>query len=141
MTPRGVKKFRQMRAVFKSIKAGVSIVQACKAANIDPSTLWDWRQKSQRLDNLIYKIVDSRIQIVEDALFKKAAEGNVKACEMFLCNRSGGKWKTTQGINNTIFMQQNADKDKPKDGFGSTPRMVFTSLRDEPGKDEGQISE
>lgn len=90
----GVRHFRQIRAICRSLKNGASITVACRAANIDVSTLWVWRQESKRLDNIIHNIIDSRIQMVEDVLFKAAIEGNVKAMTEFLHNRAPQRWRS-----------------------------------------------
>lgn len=129
MNPRGIRRFRQLRAIFKSLKAGVSIAQSCKAANIDASTLWMWRQANHRLNDKIHNVIDSRIQMVEDALFNAAIKGNVKAIEDFLFNRSPLRWKNNSAINNTIFMQQNSKKDEEEGQnlrFKDVPRVTFT---------------
>jgi transposase-like protein len=93
MDAMGIKRFKKLRAIFKSLMAGVSIAQACKAANIDASTLWRWRKINTRVDNMVSSIIESRIQMVEDAQFKTAIEGNPTAQIFYLCNRAPDRWK------------------------------------------------
>jgi hypothetical protein len=127
MNTRGIKRFRQYRAIFKSLKAGVSITQACKDANIDPHTLWDWRQVNDRLNRKVHGIIDSRIQIVEDKLYNKALEGSTASIIFFLCNRGPDRWHNVADIKN-IIINQNARKDEDDNNLlkNRPERIVFT---------------
>jgi transposase-like protein len=100
----GVVRFKKLRAILKSFKQGASIQAACKAAAIDTSTLWKWRKANERLDELIRNTIDSRIQVVEDALFKKALEGNTTAMIFFLTNRAPERWADRRAlVQNNIY--------------------------------------
>ena len=99
----GIRRFRQLRKIIRSLRRGSSMASSCVAAQIDATTLWRWRKSNPKLDNLIHNIVDSRIQMVEDALFKKAMEGDVGAQRLFLTNRAPNRWKDRSTlINNNI---------------------------------------
>jgi hypothetical protein len=125
----GVRHYKQLRAIFKSLRAGVSITQSCKAAGIDPSCLWLWRKKSNRLDIIINSITDSRVMMVEDALFKKALEGSVAAQVFYTCNRAPDRWHNVADIKNIIYNMPGAQKDEPTDRFKEAPRFIFTAKK------------
>ena len=86
-------KRKKIHAIVKSLRSGSSIYNACKAADIDTSTLWGWRKLNNRLNLLVTGVIESRIQNVEDSLYKNAIEGNVAAQIFFLKNR--GDWHDT----------------------------------------------
>jgi len=82
---------------LKSLDNGVSITKASEAAGITRVTIWQWRKDDIEFDNEVNSILDSRIQIVEDALFLNATEakksGDTIAQIFYLKNRSKGRWK------------------------------------------------
>lgn len=65
-------KFRQIRAILKSLGNGATITAACRGAHLNRISLWRWRKDNPKLDKLIANALDSQIQVVEDALFKRA---------------------------------------------------------------------
>lgn len=87
--------FRQKRqdGFLKSLEGGVSVLKASKAADIDYKTIWRWRKDDEEFDNKVTAILDSRIMIVEDALFLNAAKGNLGAQVFYLKNRAQKRWK------------------------------------------------
>ena len=85
--------YKRLKAVIKSLQRGASINAACEGAGIDVVSLWRWRKADSKLDELIKTTYDSRIQIVEDALYKGALEGNVTSQIFFLKNRSIDRWR------------------------------------------------
>lgn len=80
-------------AIIQSIQNGATVMQACEAAGIDPRTFYRWRKKYKEVEELYEMALDSRVQIVEDSLFKRAVEGNVTAIIFFLMNRAPDRWK------------------------------------------------
>ncbi|HNV61397.1 MAG TPA: hypothetical protein PKN54_00470 [Candidatus Cloacimonas acidaminovorans] len=85
--------WRIIKAVLKSLKAGASIETACNKANVSFVTFWRWRKENKRLDNITKAIYDSRICIVEDALYRDAVAGNTTAQIFFLKNRDVNRWR------------------------------------------------
>lgn len=83
----------KIQAVLESLKNGVSLFEACKQADVGWSTFWKWRKQDKELDDEVNQIIEARTQIVEDALFKAAIEGNVTAMIFWLCNRRPDRWK------------------------------------------------
>ncbi len=90
--------------VLRNLMAGNAMSKACSEANVGMTTFYRWRQKSNRLNNLVINILESRIQMVEDSLFNTAMRGNFAAIRFFLLNRGMGRWKDDpqfQIINNS----------------------------------------
>jgi hypothetical protein len=133
INPLALKRFKKLRCIFKCLQGGVSVIQACKAANIDPSTLWDWRKKNARLNSKIYSLVESRIQVVEDQLFKKILEGHATSMYFFLCNRAPDRWHNIADIKNIIYNMNQSKKDEAvsEDRFKEAPRFIFTAISKE----------
>lgn len=66
-------KWRKLKAIVKSLDNGCTLTAACDAAHIHRITLWSWRRKDPKVADLIERALESQIQVVEDALFKRAA--------------------------------------------------------------------
>ena len=128
MNPIGVRHFKQLRAIIKSIRRGSSIVAACVAVKIDPSTLWEWRKRNNRLNELINNVIDSRIQMVEDALFKKAIEGDVGAQRLFLTNRAPERWKDKSILFNNTISASVGNRESARNLFKDIPTPVLKKV-------------
>jgi len=120
MTNESIKsrKKRQKEAFLKSLKAGTSITKASEAAGIDYSTIWLWRKKSKAFNNQVNAILDSRTQIVEDALYTNALKKNVVAQIFWLKNRGKGRWKDKfehEVTEKKVIVIGKKDKDKKDD--------------------------
>lgn len=86
-------KEQKKEAFLKSLEMGVSITDACVAANVSRNTIWEWRKRSKRFNNKVNSIIDSRTQSMEDALYANGLKGNVIAQIFWLKNRSQDRWK------------------------------------------------
>jgi len=85
---------KRQEAFLKSLEGGVSVLKASKAADIGSyMTIWRWRKDDEEFDNKVLAILDSRMMIVEDALFLNAAKGNLGAQIFWLKNRARKRWK------------------------------------------------
>lgn len=120
------RRYKKLRTILRSLKQGTTITSACNAAGIDPSTLWFWRRDNARLTDIIYEIIDSRIQIAEDSLFKNVLAGSVNAQKEFLHNRAPNRWKADAAINQIININKDK-KEEETDAFKVVPRIIFTS--------------
>jgi len=112
------RKKEQKEAFLKSLKAGTSITKASEAAGIDYSTIWLWRKKSKVFNNQVNAILDSRTQIVEDALYTNALKKNVVAQIFWLKNRGKGRWKDKfehEVTEKKVIVIGKKDKDKKDD--------------------------
>ena len=87
---------KRQNGFLESLEGGVSILKASKAAGIDYKTIWNWRKEDEEFSDKVIAILDSRIMIVEDALFLNAAKGNLGAQIFYLINRSRGRWKNKE---------------------------------------------
>ena len=87
------RKKKAIESILESLSNGSSIVKACDKAVIDVSTFWHWRKKSKCLEEKVEAIIESRIQVVEDSLYKEAVKGNATLIMFFLQNRAGDKWQ------------------------------------------------
>lgn len=97
-------KRRRIKMILQSLRKGSTFVGACDGAGIDVATFWRWRKKSKRLDDLAHAIVESRVQIVEDALYKSAVfEGSVPAQMFFLTRRASDRWPDQKLIVNNVI--------------------------------------
>lgn len=91
------KKIRE--AFLKSLENGANITNAAKAAGVSLFCIWKWRKDSKTFDKRVNAVLDSRIQVVEDALYQNAVKNNnTQAQIFFLKNRSGGRWRDRFGI-------------------------------------------
>lgn len=92
---------KRQKGFLTNLEGGVSILKASKIAGIGYRTIWNWRKEDEEFDKQVTAILDSRIMIVEDALFLNAAKGNLGAQIFWLKNRSQGRWKdkTEEDVN------------------------------------------
>jgi transposase-like protein len=129
-----MRKWRKLRAILKSMNKGATITAACEGANIHRKTLWLWRKEDPRVNKLIIEALDNAIQVVEDALFRRACgyryeevtkereestseKRTVKvvvkevapdstACMFFLMNRAPERWADKRAlVNNTNIIK------------------------------------
>jgi hypothetical protein len=128
----GKKRYRQLRAIFKSLKMGSAISLACKAANMTPQWLWSLRVKNPRLNHIIKEFINSRVQFAEDQLFKNVLAGNQRAIEFYLCNKFPLDWHNISDIKNIIMMQAQLKKEDSSsvERFKEAPRFIFTAAKD-----------
>jgi len=87
---------KKIKIFLESLQKGVSISQACESADLNRTTLWLWRKKDKKLDEEILAILDSRTQVIEDALYKSAINGNITAQIFWLKNRAPKRWRDVQ---------------------------------------------
>lgn len=96
------KRTKKLLGVLRNLRNGSSISLSCKNAGITASTFWVWRKREPRIADMAEAIADSRIQLVEDALFTNCLKGNVTAQIFFLTNRASAKWADRRAlVNNT----------------------------------------
>ena len=98
MAQKATKQALRKEAVLASLTEGASTTKACKAAGINRNTYYAWRNKDPAFLEATDVALDSRIHSVEDALYRKALDGNTTAQIFFLCNRSNGRWRHVQHI-------------------------------------------
>lgn len=122
---------KRQRDFLKSLEGGVSVLKASKAADIDYKTIWRWRKDSKEFNNEVTAILDSRIMIVEDALFLSAVKGNLGAQIFWLKNRAKDRWKDKFEADIDLNLKQGIDYDEFKTIKGMTKddrRMLIAKL-------------
>ena len=87
----------QKEAYLQSIKQGITRKEAAEAAGVCSTTVWNWRKRD---DNFVIQeeaALNSRIQVVEDALFTAATTGgnskNMVIAQIFWLKNRGKNWK------------------------------------------------
>lgn len=99
-------KRKKVNAVLKSLQNGSTYEDACKAADVGVMTFWRWRRANKRLAQLCLQVTESRVTIVEDALFKAATDPvtpSVTAQMFFLTRRAAERWPDRNLIVNNVI--------------------------------------
>jgi len=87
----------QKSAYLQSLRQGITRKESAEAAGVCSTTVWNWRQRDK--DFLIQEeaALNSRIQVVEDALFQAATTGgnskNMVIAQIFWLKNRGKNWK------------------------------------------------
>ena len=133
--------FRKLRAIAKSLQKGAATGAACEAGKINRVTLWRWRKEDPRNNEFIERLLNNQIEVVEDALFKRACgyryEEETKekevgtsekktakivikevvpdatACMFYLMNRAPERWADKRAIINNINVNKNSNYVSP----------------------------
>lgn len=90
---------RKVVKVLESLSMGCTISAACKAANLDRSTYYDWINYNEENKEKHYDALDMSTDCVESALYKSAIDPdqhNTTAKIFWLTNRRPDKWKHKQ---------------------------------------------
>ena len=122
---------KRQEAFLKSLEGGVSVLKASKEASIDYKTIWNWRKDDKKFNNEVMAILDSRIMIVEDALFLSAVKGNLGAQIFWLKNRAKDRWKDKFEADIDLTLMKGIDYDEFKIIKGMTKddrRMLIKKL-------------
>jgi hypothetical protein len=127
-------RFKKLRAIAKSLQNGSALGAACEAAQLNRITLWKWRKQDERLNIFIKILLEHQIQVVEDALFRRACgyryeeitkereESTLEkrtakvvtkevapdstACMFYLMNRAPERWADKRAlVNNTNIIK------------------------------------
>jgi len=91
-------KENQQKAFLESMDRGTSIKKASEAAGVTVVSIWRWRRDDKDFDDKVTAVLNSRTQVVEDALYLNAAGGNVAAQIFWLKNRAKDRWKDKQEL-------------------------------------------
>ena len=98
---RELKRIKQKESFVQSLKNGSTHIEAAKAAGIGETSIWNWRQDDKDFAKACESALESRIKIVEDALFLSATgkEGKAKIiAQIFWLKNRGHNWKDKQDI-------------------------------------------
>ena len=86
------KKSKVLKSLRISLTQGKGLYASCEEAGITYPTLWGWRDRSDRIDRYMNRILYVRTELVEDALYKSAMGGSNTAQLFWLKNRGKG-WR------------------------------------------------
>lgn len=92
---------KQKEAYIQNLKNGVTRLQATEAIGVCTTTVWNWRQADKEFSDNEKEALESRIQVVEDALYQSATgkEGKAKIiAQIFWLKNRGKNWKDKQDI-------------------------------------------
>lgn len=84
--------------------------QACKLAGLDRSTFCDRMKADPAFREQVAECEGYSVECVEEALMKKALEGNVTAMIFVLCNRLPDKWANVSSIKPQVIQLQQPEK-------------------------------
>ena len=96
-----MKRIKQKEAFIQSLKNGCTHKDSAEAIGVGTTTIWNWRQDDKAFDKACEAALDSRIKIVEDALYQSATgkEGKAKIiAQIFWLKNRGKNWKDKQDI-------------------------------------------
>ena len=110
------------KAIILSLQNGGTVVAACAAAGTSRGMFYEWYKSDDAFKDKVDKARKSRIHHVEDALFKKAVEGNMTAIIFFLCNRAPEDWKNVNNVEAELH------------GQGPIHFVVYDPKHDKPGE-------
>jgi len=89
---------RIKEAYIQSLKNGTTRAEACKAAKVDVSSIWQWIKDDQEFAKAVEIALESRIEVAVDSLFENVKKGNIIAQIFWTKNRGRGKWKDKQEV-------------------------------------------
>lgn len=81
---------------------GCSMDEIAQAIGIGKSTLYDWGDRHPQIQQAIKKGREKSVDMVENALFKSAINGNVTAMIFYLKNKAPDRYKDKVDTNSNI---------------------------------------
>jgi hypothetical protein len=94
-------KFNQTKkkVYLESLRQGLRRGKAAEAAGVSRVIVWMHMRDDPEFAALVDQAELDACEIVEDALFQKARQGNIVACQVWLYNRHPDRWKDQRAIN------------------------------------------
>ena len=83
---------KKIAKILDSIEQGMAISIACEKHDLSRPTFYKWVNDDEANKKKLYTIIDQRTSDVEDALFRKAIDGDTTAMIFWLKNRSRERW-------------------------------------------------
>lgn len=80
------------------LRNGHTIGYACELLGVSRATEYKFRVANPEYRARVDEALDVRCEIVEEALYAKAAAGDVRAAEFWLINRSAGRWQARRNL-------------------------------------------
>ncbi len=103
MAPQKPYKFTEAKkaAYLEALRNGALKGVAAKSVGVTPWTVINNARKDPEFAAAIEDAEMAAVQIIEDALFKAAAEGNVTAQQVILYNRAPDRWRDRRNVSVT----------------------------------------
>jgi len=121
-------RYKKAKTICESLKQGAGIYQSCSKAGLSAMSFWRWRQENPKFDKFVERLLAGRTQLVIDALYKKALEGNPTAMIFWLKNKAG--WRDViehsgkiEGGETRIIIIKNKQEEKPDEHSRDTIRF------------------
>jgi len=86
------------KTIIESLRQGNAVNRACEQAGISRRLFYVWLSKDEEFARAVRDAKLSRVHLVEDALYKKALEGDTTAMIFFLKTRAPGEWNIEQKL-------------------------------------------
>jgi len=92
----------QKQAYLKSLSSGSTRLESAEAAGVCTTTVWNWRKRDENFAIQEEACLNSRIQVVEDALYTAATTGgnskNMVIAQIFWLKNRGKNWKDKSDV-------------------------------------------
>ena len=108
---------KKIEKILSDIEKGMAISIACTTHQISRPTFYRWIHASKENSTKLYSLIDARTTEVEDALHKKALDGDTTAMIFWLKNRSRDRWSDKQTIQHEGSIVINVGNKKTKEGL------------------------
>jgi hypothetical protein len=97
-------------SIIDQIERGVNRFDAARAANISINTFYQWMNTRAGFREKVYQADSLAVSQVGNALFQRAATGDVAAIKMFLNGKRASLWaEKTQGMQQAIQVNSNTE--------------------------------
>ena len=90
------------KAIIENLEDGNTISTSCSNVDVSRNTFYRWLKEDPNFKQEVEIAQESRIKMVEDALYKSAIEGDHTAQIFFLCNRAKDKWQDVSKVEHGI---------------------------------------
>ena len=92
----------QKLAYLESLKNGCTRLESAEASGVCTTTVWNWRKRDPDFAIQEEACLNSRIQVVEDALYQAATSGsnskNMVIAQIFWLKNRGKNWKDKSDV-------------------------------------------
>lgn len=82
--------------IVEMVGNGHTISYVCEKLGFSRMTEWRYRQQNAWYRIELERVLNQRVEMVEESLYAKAVGGDVSAQKFWLTNRSAGRWKSEQ---------------------------------------------
>ncbi len=139
--PQGVPtfdKFDQQRQekYLALVRGGMRRGPAADAVGVSRCLLWQYRKVNAEFVEAEVQAEMDACDIIEDALFNEAKEGNVRACETWLFNRSSDRWADKKQVDARIDTRQQIEFIE----VAADPRTVIDVTPEKPAIENGHVN-